>query len=130
MLVLAILIGGMIFSAFRGYWEDFWISRDGKPATATIIAKKSHGVYDYQFMVGGIQYVGHGQRGRNLDREAHIGGQTPVYLSSSHPWLSSPQMPTFSLWNPLVVIALLFSIEFFVVKAFITSGNRTHMKSV
>ncbi|MDB6064413.1 MAG: hypothetical protein JWR26_621 [Pedosphaera sp.] len=124
MVVLALLVGGMIFSACRDYWKDFWISLDARKTVATIITERSHGVYDYQYLVNGVQYIGQGQRGRTLDSDAHVGGQALVYLSSSHPWLSAPQLPVFSPWNPLVIIAVLIAVEFYIVKWLIKTRKR------
>ena len=125
MLALALLFAGMIFGICRNCWHDFWISLDAAQTKATIITERSHGVYDYQYLVNGIQYVGHGQRGGNLDRNAHLGGQTFVYFSSSHPWLSSLEMPTALPWIPLASIALFLYLEFFAVKYLINSRYQT-----
>ncbi len=119
MLLLALFVGGLIFSSFRGYWADFWIFQSPKQVTATVTAQMSHGVCEYQYLINGIPYVGHGQRGRNLPQQAQVGTSVPVYFSASHPWLSSPDIPSFSPWQALTIMALLLVAEFFLLKAVI-----------
>jgi hypothetical protein len=63
--------------------------------------------------VAGDHYVGHGQRSRQTYPGPAVGGQTAVYYSASHPWLSSLQTPTFLPGGlPVVVIAILFEFLF------------------
>jgi hypothetical protein len=119
MLALALFVGGMTFSGLRGYWADFWIFQSPKQVTATVTAQQSHGVCEYQYVVNGIPYVGHGQRGRNLPQQAQVGTPVLVYFSASHPWLSSPDTPGFSPWQALTIMALLLVAELFLVKAVI-----------
>jgi hypothetical protein len=122
-LVLALLVGGMMVSAFRDYWAAFWIFQSPRQATATVTAQQSHGVCEYLYSVNGIQFTGHGQRGRTFPSDARVGKQVPVYFSSSRPWLSSPEAPAFSTLGTLTIMALYLAAEVFLVKAVVKPGG-------
>ena len=117
----ALILGFLIYSSFSGYWMDFWVAEDSKQTTASIVTKKKHGVYGYQYQVAGNQYSGQGQGGINPDRDAHVGGEWLVYYSQSHPWFSSTRMPTFSPWRAAVIMGLQLYVEFRIVKALVVA---------
>jgi hypothetical protein len=130
MLLIALVLGGMICSSFYGYWKDFWLSLDGKQITATIIVEGlKPGSLDYEYVVNSVQYIGSGHRGVDLDNNAHVGGPTLVFVSSSHPSLSSPQLRAFSPWGASAIMALYFSIEVFVVKALVKKHRPSEKSS-
>jgi hypothetical protein len=117
MILLALVVAGMMISGVYGYWRDFWLNQDAKQTGATItVGGLKPGAYDYSYVVNGIQYVGHGQRGITLGEDSHVGGETLVYFSSSHPWLSSPQIPGFSMGKALAIIALYLVSEFYIIR--------------
>jgi hypothetical protein len=126
LVLLALLFGGMLFSAVRDYWSEFWITQNTKQIMATIIAERSHGVREYQYAVNGIQYLGSGQSGRNLAREARVGDQAWIFYSTGRPWLSSPDVPRFSPWRALFTLALLCAIEFYLLRALLKFPDPPH----
>ena len=119
MWVVALLFAGLIFGAFSTYWADFWIYQDGRQITATISAERSHGVWEYDYVANGVDYVGAGLRGKNLKQDAHIGEQVLVWVSASRPQYSSPEMLPFSPWRISIVVAVLFVAEFFAVRSLV-----------
>lgn len=118
-MLIAIFLAGMIFSTVRGYWIDSWLNQDGTRLTATITAKQSHGVFEYDYVVADTHYQGHSQIGPNWDRGLQVGSEVHIYASSSHPWFSSPQIPTLSLWRALVVMAVSLYLEFLVLRSLV-----------
>jgi hypothetical protein len=118
MLFLALFVAAMICSCLHDNWKEFWLAVDGKQIMARITNPGlKPGSYDYEYAVNGIQYTGNGHEGVDLDENTHINGQAFVFVSSSHPWLSSPKIPSFSLWMALGEMTVLFCIEFFILKA-------------
>jgi hypothetical protein len=129
LLAIALFLGGLTYAAFDGSWKDFWISHDGKRITATIVAEGQHGVRDYEYLVNGTQYIGHGQIGRDFDRKATIGGESFVYFSTSHPWLSAPQTSeVYSPWRSFAIIGLLLLGDVFIVTELLKTRNRAQAK--
>lgn len=113
MLFPTIMLGGFIFSFFHICWTDFWLTQDAARTTAIITGEKSHGVVAYKYTVGGNEFVGQSQRSRDESQKTAVGGQAPVYVSSSRPWLSSLEVPAFPpSGTPVVVIALLIEVLF------------------
>jgi hypothetical protein len=107
----ALFLGWGIYLWFDGAHTRYCIRRDGAQGMALINGEGSHGVVYYTYSIGGKQYAGRSHR----DRDSHvgIGGQAPVWYSSSHPWLSSlpkPESPVYGF--PWVVIASAFELLF------------------
>jgi hypothetical protein len=123
--LIALLAGAMIFSALSNYWADFWIYQDGRQLPATISAEREHGVFEYDYIVNEVLYIGSGQEGRNLSRDAHVGQKVLVWVSASHPRLSSPEMPRFSLWSTLAMFTVLFAVEFFALRTLVRMHRST-----
>ena len=123
--LIAILAGAMIYATFSNRWADYWIYQDGRQLPATISAEREHGVFEYDYIVNEVRYVGSGQEGRNLRRDAHVGQKVLVWVSTSHPRLSAPEMPVFSLWSALATLAVLFAIEFFSLRTLVRMHRST-----
>jgi len=119
LILIAIFLAGMIFSTVRGYWMDSWLNQDGTRLTATITAKQSHGVFEYDYVVADTHYQGHSQIGPNWDRGIQVGSEVHIYASLSHPWFSLPQIPTLSPWRALVVMAVSLYLEFLVLRSLV-----------
>jgi len=117
LVVLALFVAGMLASGIHTYWRDFWLTVDGKETVATLIVPGSKpGAYVYSYTVNSIRYNGEGNAGVTLDQNAHVGAQIFIFVSSSHPWLSSGQIPNFSIWQALICIALFLVIEFYIIR--------------
>src|SRR3954447_24122691 len=109
----ALLLGWGIFTWFSGAHSRYWILRDGAQVTALINDEGSHGTVYYTYSVSGRQYLGHSQR--ELRSQVGIGGQSSVWYSSSHTWLSLLKKPQSTLYAlPWVVVALAFESQFFI----------------
>jgi hypothetical protein len=122
---IALLAGAMIYAAFSNSWADFWIYQDGRQLPATISAERMHGVFEYDYSVNEVLYVGSGVEGGNLSRDAHVGQKVLVWVSTSHPRLSSPEIRFFSLWGALATLTVLFAIEFFALRTLVRMHRRT-----
>jgi len=104
-LVLAWLILGLILVSRVHYW----LTTDGQQAIAVITAEHQHNVVDYQYAVDGKKYKGTSQRNwENVKyRDVAVGGDSVVYYSASHPWLSSLETPCFPVRGTPVFLVLL-----------------------
>jgi len=125
MVALALFVGVIIVSSLYQYRKDFWIAYDWKQVLAIIIVNGSHqNDFVYEYEVNGIQYNGDGQkRVDSLGSNIHIGSHALVFVSTSHPWLSSPSLKIIPPWEPLVAMLILFSIEFYILKELIRPGR-------
>jgi len=115
--ILAVIVGLFLLSEIFGAWKSFWLYQDGRQLTATIISEGlKPGIFDYEYVLGGVQYTGSGQRGRGLPEQTHVGGQALVFVSSSHPSLSSAQVQRFSPMYYSVMLILLLWAEYSLLK--------------
>jgi hypothetical protein len=109
--VPALFLGWGIYGWFNGAHTRYWVLRDGAQSVAVITAEGSHGTVYYTYFAAGAQYAGRSHRDR--DSQVGIGGRSPVWYSSSHPWLSSLPKPEPALHGfPWVVIASAFELLF------------------
>src|SRR4051794_24312837 len=85
-----ILVGGM-----RDFWECYWLTRDAKQGMAIVTKERQHGLVEYRYMVEQREYTGESQRNHEQEkyRNVHLGEESLVYFSASHPRLSSLETP-------------------------------------
>lgn len=87
-----ILVGGM-----RDFWECYWLTRDARQGMAVVTKERQHGIVEYRYAVDQCEYTGESRRNQEQEkyRNVRLGGESPVYFSASHPWLSSLEAPSF-----------------------------------
>ena len=94
------MIAGVVVLTFFAFMycrharENYWILRDGIQTTAKVTGEGTHNTIDYTYRVGGTTYSGNGHREyrEGLPRVT-TGGESVVWYSASHPWLSTPRRP-------------------------------------
>lgn len=123
MLFPTAMLGSFIVSFFHICWITFWLTQDVGQTAATITNEKSHGVVNYSYTINGNQYIGQSQRNREEKEKVPVGGRTLVYFSTSHPWLSSLQAPTFPPPGMIVFIISL-AMEFLFVMTVINPKGK------
>lgn len=120
-LVLAFALGYFLYGRASYAWADYWLLRDARQGTATVIGEhwSGHAAVDYWYEVGHVHYRGHSSRNWKDEKKVQAGDQTKVFFSESHPGISCLYMPDTILegW-PVILVALV--IELF---AFITIIN-------
>jgi hypothetical protein len=110
-MIPALFLGWAIYGWCSGAHASYWVLRDGAQTVALITAEGSHGTVYYTYFVAGAQYAGHSHRDK--DSQVGIGGRSPVWYSSSHPWLSSLPKPHSPLYGfPWVFIVSVFELLF------------------
>jgi hypothetical protein len=125
MLVPAGLIAAFLILYLHLSWMGFWLRTDGVQVTAMITAEHSKGQVDYKYNVNGREYAGSSQRNWSHEkyRNVHVGEESIMYYSSSHPGVSSLQDPEFPPSGlPVVIVALVM--EFFFVETIINPGGK------
>jgi hypothetical protein len=122
--VLAVIVGVFLLGAVLGAWKDIWLYQDGRQLTATIIGKGlKPGSFEYEYTINGVRYSGFGQAGSDLPDQTHVGGQAPVFVSSSHPSISSPGRPHPPGWLYWAILVLLVWAEFSLLRTAIRSPH-------
>jgi hypothetical protein len=123
--IFALFIALTIFAWGRECWKDFWLYLDGRQIPAILIVQGNGmkpGTFVYEYTVKGVQYNGDCRPGGN----AQLGQQTLVFVSRSHPWLSSAQLPSYSPRYAMVVMALLLWLEFYIIKTMIKPSSSSN----
>lgn len=95
---IVLLFGYPMFLGIQAAWESYWLSKDGKQTMAVIVNDEhGHDVVDYKYTVDFKEYTGAAQRGweHSEYQNVQVGEQAPVFFSTSHPWISSVDKPTF-----------------------------------
>ena len=93
-------------------WSNYWLVKDGQAGTA-IVTKEvwtGHNVVRYSYQVNQREYTGQDFRSWQDPNYAHVlvGERSPVYFSSSHPWLSALNRPRSVMIEGLPVIVLVW----------------------
>jgi hypothetical protein len=117
-LFMAILLGySFIFRFFQHSWAEYWLTKDPQQTMAIITGSRDHGIVDYKYVVAGEKYTGLSHRNWHDARYSNvgIGGQSNVYFSASHPWLSTLEPPQFPPSGVIVLIVALVFEFFFIV---------------
>ncbi|SPE54233.1 hypothetical protein SBV1_1770021 [Verrucomicrobia bacterium] len=129
-LIPTVLLGSLIFSFFHGAWVNFHLMQNAQQTKALITKEHAHGVVDYKYTVEGKEYDGKGQRNWDLGiyRNVTVGEESIVYFSTSHPWMSSLEMPRvlITAW-PVLLIAL--GMELFLVMTVINPKGKWALKT-
>jgi len=115
---------GLILAAGLGYflvrqalsgWRNYWLLEDSQQAVA-IVSKEhwsGHKLVVYQYVVNGKQYTGTSFRNWEDPRYGNVqaGGESVVYFSASHPWLSLLYKPrTVVEGLPVLIIVLVLEV--------------------
>lgn len=106
--VLVVVLTIAVIMCGRNIHESNWILRDGVLTTAHVTGVGSHNCVYYTYSVAGTHYSGYGTREYRDPRYASVGtgGQTVLWYSASHPWISSPLRPRAMYdGSPFVIIA-------------------------
>ena len=124
-LIPMIFIGTLIYSHAHRIWIDYWVSKDGQRVSAQVTEAYSKHFFDYRYTVDGKEYAGNDYRDWE-DEQIHklqVGEQTTVFISASHPWLSSLRSIRLA-WVAFPFITLLLLLEaFLLVVIFDPSGR-------
>ena len=117
--LVAIALGYFILSMAWQWRADFWLLEDSQPGVAVLTNKywSGHGIFEYEYVVDQKHYTGRSRRNSEDEkyRNAGVGGKTVVYISASHPWLSSLNKPrSVGAGWPVVLIALLIEVQFLI----------------
>jgi hypothetical protein len=101
------------------YWretrERYWILHDGVRSTARVTSEGGHDTIHYTYSAAGTSFSGRGPRDYRDERYAHvgIGGESVVWYSASHPWISTPRWPDSVLIGlPWIVVVTLVDLLF------------------
>jgi hypothetical protein len=112
---VALFLGWFLFQRAQSSWVNYWLLADSKQGTAIVTNElwSGHDAVGYNYQVGQQEYTGKDVRPwhRLKNNGLHIGEQTIVYYSESHPWLSLLNRPrTFVEGWPVVLIALIIEV--------------------
>ena len=112
-LIVALALGDFLYERARSAWNCHWVLTDAQDGTALVTQEhwSGHGSVDYQYTVGQNQFKGFSVRNPKDQKKVEIGGQTTVYFSASHPWLSllyKPDPEDVLPGFPVILVALAF----------------------
>jgi hypothetical protein len=107
MVFTGIFYGVLLYGGLRAFWESYWLTKDSQPGVAIILAERQHGLVDYKYKVGQQEYTGRSHRNWKQEkyRNVGVGEQSVVYISTSHPWISSLEEPSFPPSGTVVYLA-------------------------
>ena len=117
-LIPMVLLGNQVRLYARGVWTDHWLNQDATTTLALITRAHPKRVFDYRYTVNGKEYTGTSIRAWEDEKvhELRVGEKATVFVSASHPWLSSLQASRV-MWAgfPFLVLILLFELFFLAV---------------
>jgi len=109
-LVLATALGYFLFGWARTAWINYWLLTDSREGMAAVTKMHwgGHGRVVYQYIANGKKYTGASSRNwQDLRyREVKPGGESIVYYSASHPWISQLYKPRAIVegWPVLLIV--------------------------
>ncbi len=112
-----VVIAYVLAGGARAFWSCYWLTTEAKQSIAMIAKEHAHGVVDYKYSVRQQEYKGTSQRHWEQEkyRNVHVGEESIVFFSSSRPWISSletpsfpPRMTLFFIIVPLVLGSMVF----------------------
>jgi Protein of unknown function (DUF3592) len=117
-LVVATFLGTLLVGGARVGWANYWLLNDGRQTNAIVASvtstwsSRSKDVQvDYHYWVDRKEYSGSVVKNRHNPPygSVHAGESMTVYVSFSHPWLSSIEQPqAVIVGGPFMLLALLF----------------------
>ncbi len=125
--VIAIALGDFLFLQARSAWTNYWLLQDGQQGMAIVTNElwSGHNAVGYRYTVNEKEYTGRSGRNWKIEKysKVPVGGESVVYFSASHPWLSLLYEPRTVIEGlPVVIIVMFF--EFFAVATIISPGNK------
>ena len=112
----------------RQVWSNYWLLRDGQEGTAIVIKElwTGHDVVRYRYSVNQKDYTGQDYRSWQDPKYARVqvGEKSPVYFSSSHPWLSALNRPRSVAVEGLPVIVLVWCLIALLVRTAINPNGK------
>ncbi|HEV2194422.1 MAG TPA: hypothetical protein VGR55_02515 [Candidatus Acidoferrum sp.] len=130
---LTLLLGYyFIIAPSQEAWSNYWLVKDAQEGTA-IVTKElwtGHNVVQYRYRVNQKEYTGQDRRSRQDPRYANVlvGERSPVYFSSSHPWLSALNRPHSAMIEGLPVVVLVWFLIALLVITAINPNNKWALK--
>jgi len=112
-LIPMVILGNQVRLYARGVWTDHWLNKDARMTLALITQVHPKRVFDYRYTVNGKEYTGTSIRAWEDERvhELRVGEKATVFVSTSHPWLSSLEAsPVMWAGFPFVVLFLLLEL--------------------
>jgi hypothetical protein len=131
MLVAATLLAvSFLWPDARHSWVNYWLLQDSQQGLAVVTDEYwgGHDVVDYKYIVNQKEYTGRSPRNWENEkyRNVQVGGESVVYFSASHPWLSLLHKPTrvVEVW-PITLLILL--VEFLFVMTIVNPKGKWAM---
>src|SRR5215831_6445075 len=117
-LAIALFLGWFLVGQARSAWKNHWLLTDPQEGMAVITKEHwgGHGRFVYKYAVSGTRYTGVSSRNWQDPKYSSVGpgGESIVYYSASHPWISLLFKPrTVVEGLPGIIIVLCF--EFFAI---------------
>ena len=123
------LIAGVVLWTMLAVWywgdvrERYWILHDGVRTIGHVTGEGGHNVIYYTYRAAGTRFSGGGPRDYRDERYAHVGvgGESVVWYSASHPWISTPCRPDSVLDGSLMGIFIVTLVDLFFVGLLVLS---------
>ena len=108
-IVCILAFTGLSIVYWRVIYRNYWILKDGVQSTGIVTEVDRGAAIHYRYVVRETTYFGYGRREyrNHMDIEVGVDGNSVVWYSSSHPWLSVANRPTTVLFAlPWIVIVM------------------------
>jgi len=110
----AIGLGYFFFLQARIAWTNYWLLKDAQQGMAVVTKElwSGHNEVGYRYAVGQHEYTGRSYRNWQDSKYSNVqvGGESVVYFSASHPWLSLLYKPR-AVVEGLPVLVVAFFVE-------------------
>lgn len=131
--VIAVVLGYFfIVVPARLAWRNYWLCKDGQRGIAMVTLElwTGHNAVAYRYRVRGVDYTGSGRRSWQDPKYSKVivGGNSVVYYSQSHPWLSSLNRQFSSLPPGLPVLIIVWVLEGFLILTALNPNSRHAFK--
>lgn len=125
-LASTLFLGYFLFGQAWSAWKNYWLLKDPQQGMAVITKEhwSGHGRVVYRYSVNSTEYSGASSRNWQDPKYSSVqsGGQSVVYFSASHPWISLLFQPRAVIEGlPGIIIVLFF--EFFAIMTIIKPGS-------
>jgi hypothetical protein len=91
-LTIALVLGYFLFLQTQFTWTKYWLLKDYQQGMAVVTKEtwSGHNKVDYKYVVGQKEYTGRSYRNWEdpVYSQVRVGGESVVFFSASHPWLS------------------------------------------